>query len=232
MKRINGAPLQRVVLKDRVAELIKDAILNGKLEPGDRIVEMKVASDMGVGTTAVREALFELESQGFVCRVTNKGTFVTKLCSEDIEQIFRVRRELEGLAAELLQGRASEEDLSRLEAVAEEMRKAAVQKDMESFYRWDLEFHRSIWELSGNKYLVRALDNTVVPLFAFFIMKRLQNLDCDFVASAERHGEIVQALREGRNARRKMEDVINGFAQEEQRLLEEKRPSLFGVKRA
>src|SRR6476660_90744 len=93
VKRLNGVPLQRIVLKDRVAELIKEAILTGKLEPGDRIVEMKLASDLGVGTTAVREALFELESQGFVSRVTNKGTFVTELTADDIEQILRVRRE-------------------------------------------------------------------------------------------------------------------------------------------
>src|SRR5688572_27557381 len=100
-KRIEAAPLRRVVLKDRVAELIKDAILTGKLEPGDRIVEMKLASDLGVATTSVREALFELESQGFVTRFTNKGTFVTQLAGEDIAQILRVRHELEGLAAEL-----------------------------------------------------------------------------------------------------------------------------------
>jgi DNA-binding GntR family transcriptional regulator len=223
VKRINGAPLQRVVLKDRVAELIKDAILTGKLEPGDRIVEMKVASDMGVGTTAVREALFELESQGFVCRVTNRGTFVTKLSAEDIEQIYRVRRELEGLAAELLQGRANEEDLAHLEHLADEMRQAGSQKDREGFYRWDLEFHRSIWELSGNRYLARALDNTVVPLFAFFIMRRVHEQECDFVASADRHREIVNALREGRDARKRMEAVIHFFAQEEQRLFEAKR---------
>jgi DNA-binding GntR family transcriptional regulator len=213
-----------VVLKDRVAELIKDAILTGKLEPGDRIVEMKVASDMGVGTTAVREALFELESQGFVSRITNKGTFVTKLTPEDIEQIYRVRRELEGLAAELLQGRASEEDLAHLDHLTGEMRKAGVQKDREGFYRWDMEFHRTIWELSGNRYLARALDNTVVPLFAFFLMRRVHERDCDLAASADRHREIVKALREGRDARKRMEAVIHSFAEaEQQRQLEARR---------
>src|SRR6266436_3677345 len=141
-KRIGSAPLQRTVLADRVSDLIKEAILSGKLEPGDRIGEMKVASDLGVGTTAVREALFELESQGFVSRITNKGTFVTELTAEDIEQILRVRRELEGLAIELLQERGTEADFLALEKLVQDMRTAAVEGNFQGFYRSDLEFHR------------------------------------------------------------------------------------------
>src|SRR5215203_6051768 len=94
-----GPKLQRLVLKDRVLALLKDAILGGKLQPGDRIIEMKVANDFGVATTVVREALFELESQRFVTRFTNRGTFVTELSKEDVAQILLIRRELEGLAA-------------------------------------------------------------------------------------------------------------------------------------
>src|SRR5258708_37020667 len=124
-KRIGSAPLQRTVLADRVSDLIKEAILSGKLDPGDRIVEMKLAKDLGVGTTAVREALFELESQGFVSRITGKGTFVTQLTSEDVEQIQRVRRELEGLASELAQERREESDLVLLDKFLDEMRTAA-----------------------------------------------------------------------------------------------------------
>ena len=219
MKRINGAPLQRIVLKDRVAELIKEAILTGKLEPGDRIVEMKVASDLGVGTTAVREALFELESQGFVSRVTNKGTFVTELTADDVEQILRVRRELEGLAVELLQERATEADLALLEQSIEDMRAAAVDGNFQNFYRCDIEFHRTIWRLSGNRYVAKALDNTVVPLFAFFIMKNPRDSVADLLTSVAKHADIIRALRKGDNARKHMEDAIRFFAQQEKRLL-------------
>jgi DNA-binding GntR family transcriptional regulator len=224
VKQINGAPLQRIVLKDRVAELIKDAILSGKLEPGDRIVEMKVASDLGVGTTAVREALFELEAQGFVSRVTNKGTFVTELTSEDVEQILRVRRELEGLAVELLQARATAADLALLDKFVDDMRNAAVEGNFQSFYRCDLEFHRTLWSLSGNRYVAKLLDNTVVPLFAFFIMKNPRDSAADLVASVAKHAEIIRAIRDGKNARKHMEDAIQFFAQQEKRLLFEGQP--------
>src|SRR5436190_9959866 len=125
---------------------------------------MKVASDLGVGTTAVREALFELESQGFVSRVTNRGTFVTKLTAEDVEQIHRVRCELEGLAVELLQERVSSKDVMLLEKCIGDMRAAAAEGNYPGFYRFDLEFHRTIWSLSGNRYVARLRDITAVPL--------------------------------------------------------------------
>lgn len=222
MKQINEAPLQRIVLKDRVSEFIKDAILSAKLEPGDRIVEMKVASDLGVGTTAVREALFELESQGFVTRVTNKGTFVTQLTAEDVEQIHQVRRELEGLAVELFNQRATEADLGALEKSVAEMRAAALEGNFQRFYRCDLEFHRAIWLLSGNRYVAKSLDNTVVPLFAFFIMKNPRDSVSDLAVSADKHAEIVRALREKQDPRKQMEDAIEFFAAQEKRMLFEK----------
>lgn len=70
-------PIETATKKDRISELIRQAIISGKLQPGERIVEMQLAKELGVGNTAVREALFDLESKGFVTRVANKGTFVT-----------------------------------------------------------------------------------------------------------------------------------------------------------
>jgi DNA-binding GntR family transcriptional regulator len=223
-KRIGSAPLQRTVLADRVSDLIKEAILSGKLDPGDRIVEMKLAKDLGVGTTAVREALFELESQGFVSRITGKGTFVTELTAEDVEQILRVRLELEGLAVELLQERATEADLALLEKSIDGMRSAAKAANFQSFYRFDLEFHRTLWSLSGNRYLERSLDITIVPLFAFFIMKNARDSSVELLASAEKHADVVKAIRNSEDARACMESALQFFAEQEKRLLfQEKR---------
>jgi len=214
-----GSPLQRIVLKDRVAEVIKDAILSGQLQPGDRIVEMKLASNLHVATSSVREALFELESQGFVTRVTNRGTFVTQLSKEDISQILRVRAELEGLAAELLEQRATESDVAALQAIVDEMRTAAADNDLERFYRCDLQFHRTIWSLSGNRHLVKALDLTVVPLFAFFIMKNPSDSVEALLESVEWHSRIVKAIASGHEARRCMEAALRFFNEQENWML-------------
>jgi DNA-binding GntR family transcriptional regulator len=211
-----------MVLKNRVAELIREAILAGKLEPGERIVEMKLANEVGVATTAVREALFELEAQGFVNRITNKGTFVTRLSADDVEQILRVRRELEGLAVELVAERATEADLALLDQSIAEMRAAAEEGNLQAFYRCDLQFHRTLWSLSKNRFLAKALDITVVPLFAFFIMKTPPDSAPDLLISVDRHAEIVAAIRSRAGARQSMEDALRFFAEQERRLIFDK----------
>jgi DNA-binding GntR family transcriptional regulator len=214
-KRIDAAPLRRVVLKDRVSELIKDAISNGKLEPGDRIVEMKLAADLGVATTSVREALFELEAQGFVTRFTNKGTFVTQLSKDDIAQIIRVRHELEGLATELAEQLATPEDIAELRAHIAEMERAATSSDLSHFYRADIQFHRKIGTLSGNRHLFKALDTIVGPLFAFFIMRNPGDSVTELMKSVEWHAKIVDAIDNRNGARLAMEEALQFFRNQE-----------------
>jgi len=157
--------------------------------------------------------------QGFVTRVTNRGTFVTQLSKEDISQILRVRAELEGLAAELLEQRATESDVAALKAIVDEMRTAAANNDLERFYRCDLQFHRTIWSLSGNRHLVKALDLTVVPLFAFFIMKNPSDSVEALLESVEWHSRIVKAIASGHDARRCMEAALRFFNEQENWML-------------
>lgn len=219
MKRIHEGPLARVALKDRVADLIKDAILAGRLGSGDRIVELALAKQLRVGTTAVREGLFDLESQGFVNRVANKGTFVTKLSLQDAEEILQVRRELEGLAVELAQERRTEEDLALLEECTSGMVTAARAGDWPRFYRSDLEFHRNIWRISGNRHLAKSLDVLVVPLFAYFIMKIRSDPGEPKWVGVQKHADIVRALRNGREARKCIEASLGYFGHMEGRML-------------
>jgi DNA-binding GntR family transcriptional regulator len=219
MNGISPSPLKKLSLKDRVADVIRESILAGKLESGDRIVELKLAKDLGIGTTAVREALLELESEGFVTRLANKGTFVTRLNLEEIEQSFRVRRDLEGLAIELFQQRATAADIVALETLVDQMRAAATTGDLDRFYQVDLEFHRAIWNFSGNRPLVKCLNVMVVPLFAFFIMKNRKDSKEHFLVSVEKHSGIVRSLRKGENARACMESSITFFWEQEEQLL-------------
>ena len=219
MKRIHEGPLARVALKDRVADLIRDAILAGKLGSGDRIVELALAKQLRVGTTAVREALFDLESQGFVNRLANKGTFVTKLSLQDALEILQVRRELEGLAVELAQERRTEEDLALLEDCTSGMVTAARGGDWPRFYRNDLEFHRNIWRIAGNRHLAKSLDVLVVPLFAFFIMKIRSDPGEPKWVGVQKHVDIVRALRDGHDARKCIEASLGYFGHMEGRML-------------
>src|SRR5438045_7958240 len=93
--------IEPVSKKARIVTLLREAIISGAIQSGEQIVEGKVAQQFGVGQGLIREALIELEHQGFVQRTPFSGTQVPKLSLEDAQQIFDIRIELEPLAFSL-----------------------------------------------------------------------------------------------------------------------------------
>lgn len=185
--------IQPISKRDQVVRAIKEAILSGAITPGASIVEARIAQQVGAGIPLVREALIELEHRGFVQRTPYKGTTVTKLEPHDIRQIFRLRVELEGLAIEWARENVTPKDLEELRELMGRMERAAAELDMDQFYEIDLAFHRKIWIMSGNEYLVNALERVTVPLFAFFVMKTRREPE-SYAESAMMHGKIVEAM--------------------------------------
>jgi DNA-binding GntR family transcriptional regulator len=179
--------------KDRVVLAIREAIVSGKMQPGDAIVEGRVARQLGVGQPLVREALIDLEHQGFVQRIPYKGTSVTKLSPADVEQIQDLRIELETLVVERARTRATAADLKEMRDAVESMRQAAARKDLARFNECDLAFHRALWQLAGNRYLADALERAVVPLLTFFYLQS-GHVSETHVQSVRDHEAIVDGL--------------------------------------
>ena len=185
--------IQPVSKRDQVVASFKEAILSGLIQPGESIVESKVAQQLGAGIPLVREALIELEHQGYVQKVPYKGTTVTKLAQRDVEKIFRLRVELESLAIEWARENVTPADIEDLRIITVKMREGAEALNLDQFYQNDLAFHRKLWEISGNQYLVDCLERIVAPLFAFFLMKDRRERE-SYLFSAEQHEKIVEAL--------------------------------------
>jgi DNA-binding GntR family transcriptional regulator len=179
--------------KDRVVLAIREAIVSGRMKPGDAIVEIRVAKQLGVGQPLVREALLDLEHQGFVQRVPHRGTTVTKLGPGEIEQIQSLRLEMESLAIVWGKDRATAEDVEELQGLVRAMGKATADLDLATFNECDLAFHRKLWQLSGNKYLCDALERAVVPLLTFFYV-RSGNITELHVTSVEHHRALADAF--------------------------------------
>ena len=179
--------------KHQVIEMIKGAILSGKMEPGEPIVENRVAQDLGVGTPLVREALLELEHQGFVQKFPYKGTVVTELGPDDIEHIFSLRVELESVAIEWAKINGTPAEIAELLVLAQGMTQYAGEMRLDLFYENDIAFHRKLWEMSGNPYLVDTLERLVVPLFAFFLMRNDRDRE-NYTDSAADHVQFVESL--------------------------------------
>jgi DNA-binding GntR family transcriptional regulator len=204
MLNIDTSPIKPVTLRHRIVEVIRQAITSGDLSPGDRIVELQLAKQLGVGNTAVREALFELERAGLVTRIPNKGSFITKMTLEDAQLIFQVRKELEGLAVELAADHASAPELDMLQGFVDGMKTAAETSDIERFYQNDLEFHRTLWRLSRNRYLASTLETLVVPLFAFFLIRTRLDYTVDLLGSARRHHQLLDGIKSRDRVRDRM----------------------------
>jgi DNA-binding GntR family transcriptional regulator len=185
--------IQPISKRDQVVRAVKEAILSGSIPPGAAIVEARIAQQVGAGIPLVREALIQLEHHGFVQRTPYKGTTVTKLEPADIKQIFRLRVELEGLAIEWARENVTAADIEELRGIIKRMKHAAAELDMDQFYESDLDFHRKIWVMSGNSYLVDALERVTVPLFAFFVMKTRREPE-SYTESAIMHEKIVDAM--------------------------------------
>lgn len=101
-------------IREIVFERLRKAIIDGNLEPGDRLVETFIAENMGVSRTPVREAFRQLEIEGLAENIPRKGTIVKGISKEDIIEIYQIREVLEGLAFRLTCSRISEEQIVEL----------------------------------------------------------------------------------------------------------------------
>ena len=183
--------IEAVPLTNRVAAALKGAFFSGKLKPGDPIVERQVAQEMKVGTPVVREALICLQGQGFVRRVTNTGTFVTKFSADEVRQLYTLRVELETLAFDWARPRVTASDLAGLKALVDDLVEAGEAGARREFLERDFIFHKRCWELSGNTYLVDTLERLMAPLFAFVVLASSVPMTG---AMAREHYALVHAL--------------------------------------
>jgi DNA-binding GntR family transcriptional regulator len=147
------------------------------IRTGEQIVEGKIAQELGVGQGLVREALIELEHQGYVRRIPFAGTQVTKLTLQDAQQIYDIRIELEPLAVFLAGANAKEQHISELKELADKAKTASNAGDLDAFFQSHLAFRRKVWTLSGNPHLQQILERAVVPLYALYVMRQSYNLE-------------------------------------------------------
>ena len=198
---------------DRLVELFRNLILSGEWKPGSPIVETAIARSVGVSQPTVREALKHLEAEGLILRRQYRSCEVTKLTRDEVDQIFRLRVEWETLAAELAVENRANWDPDQLSAAAKLLMQAARAHDTDAFYRYDLEFHKTLWACTGNAFLTRALSQITVPLFAFWTLRHLRESDVDLVKQAAAHERIAQAIIAGgkRKARTATRQATQGF---------------------
>jgi len=141
----------------QIAEMLKQAILEGDFKGGDQLGEHDLQVRFGVSRSPLREAFRELEKLGLVEIIPRKGSFVRRISRKDIEENFPVRAALEGLAAELAAKNMTKNTLGRLEDILEEMKKATRDEDIRRYYTYHLQFHEIFIERAENELLINTL---------------------------------------------------------------------------
>lgn len=184
--------LSRRLLHDQVSQYIKESILHGVLQPGDRIVETQIAHQLGVSQAPVREAIRQLEFSGLIEQIPYCGTYVKKVTVEEIENFYQVRGALEILAVRQAAHFITPSQLEQVEQALFLMEEAARRQDVEQYVRYDAQFHDLIIEASGNDLLCRLWEQCHIKQW-LFIGTSLANRNLQFLAA--RHRTILDRLK-------------------------------------
>ncbi len=184
----------RQSLAERVAVTLREMFLNGDLIPGQRLIETELAEQLEVSRGPVRDALKLLQDEGIVRIEPRKGTFVTKLCYEDLYDLYLLRGVIEGLGARLLAERGSPEQITQLETCLNDL--MASKNDLKKFGQLDLQFHEMLCKLTGHKWLYRQWMSMKTYIWLF--IQASQALDWPGSQEmVDSHTEIFQAIRCG-----------------------------------
>jgi len=181
------------LLSKKVYEILKKEIIKGSFEPGSKVLEGRIADQMGISRTPVREAIRELAAEGFVNLSPNQGVVVRSISAESIREVLQIHSALEGLAARLSCEVINEEDLKELENYVNKMEKLANKKDLSAYSGVDLKFHELIVNTCRNKRLIQMRKNISdqaqrYRIGSLSIPKRLKE-------SLKEHQKILEAFK-------------------------------------
>lgn len=186
-------------LRDIVFQAMREAIIKGDLKPGERLMEVQLAEEMGVSRTPVREAIRKLELEGLVVMVPRKGAYVAGLTLKEVADVFEIRGSLEGLAAALAADRITDEEVAELDNILEDISVAGEKGDVDTIIEKDALFHQILFNATRNDRLAQIISNLKEHIDRF----RAQSFEnpARFKGVLEEHQKILDSIKQG--------DIIN-----------------------
>ena len=184
-------PLERRVFREEIREQLIEDILNGRMPPGARIVETRIAQQFGVSQGPVREALRDLELFGFVVSSPFRGTQVRKISTDDLLEIYPIRAAIEGVAARTAAPRIDDATLDQLEDLIGRCARRTIRDDRAQAHL-DGAFHHAIIKAAGNRMLEHVWQTmrlSITTCVTHAVTHRSLH------EIAERHVPVLAALR-------------------------------------
>ncbi len=174
-------------LTSLIFDRIREDILNGRYLTGDKLVEIKLADELGVSRTPVREALKQLELDGLVDNIPNRGVVVKGISQDDIDDILTIRLCIEGLVGQWAAERILDEEVKELEEIFDLMEFYTSKGDVDKIFELNTKFHETLYKATKSRYLEGVLKD-----FQLFIKSSRNN-------SLKTAGRLFTALEEHRN---------------------------------
>lgn len=181
-----------IPLRDIVFKTLREAIITGDLKPGERLMEIKLANELGVSRTPVREAIRKLELEGLVIMTARKGAEVAPINEKDLREVLEIRKVLESLACELACKNVQPENLAVFEEINARTEEAVKSENIEEITKQDVAFHEAIYSITKNDRLVAMLHNLKEHIFRYRLeyIKDMKNKG----TIVEEHKKIIEAI--------------------------------------
>lgn len=144
-------------LTDEIVDIIRDRILKGEYKIGEKIKENQIATEFKVSRTPIREAFKQLENEGLIDYVPNRGCFAKGFTRQDIEDIYAVRKALEIMAVEWAVSRISDQQIKALKEQSELMEFYTARKDSDKVLELNSAYHDIIYDAAGSRFMAQIL---------------------------------------------------------------------------
>ncbi len=169
-------------LRDVVFNTLRQAILRGEMEPGERLMEIQLAQKLGVSRTPIREAIRKLELEGLVVMIPRKGAEVAHITEKDMKDVLEVRCTLEELAVSLACKKTTPEKIAELKKANKVFEAAIVSKDVVSIVEADVQFHDTIYAMAGNQRLIQIINKLREQMYRYRL---------EYVKDARTHSILI-----------------------------------------
>lgn len=154
-------------LRDVVFQTLREAILKGELKPGERLMEMHLASKLGVSRTPIREAIRKLELEGLAVTVPRRGAEVAKMTEKDMQDVLQIRMALDELAVQLACDNITDEELELLKIALKKFEDSTQTKNVKLVAQADVDFHDTIYRATKNTKLMSMLNNLREQMYRY-----------------------------------------------------------------
>ena len=181
-------------LREQIVSSLRDSIIKGELNPGQKLTEPELAEKLGISRTPIREAFRQLESEGFLTVIPRRGAVVSRITKKEVSDFYELKSLLEGYAARIAAEKITEKGIEKLRKINEQLLVLAEKDDVDAFFSKNDEFHNTFISYCGNEKLLEFHEHLVRRFMRF----RLGALSVPgrLMGIVKQHRTIIRALAE------------------------------------